>query len=143
MSKKYNVNNVEEHAVVHSKLLDKGEPFVLAVFAKWCNHCNILTNPQDGKSTSEWDAFKNSSKKLPVVQMEYDTMSKLAQDETCELGRLLAASATSFPFVAVARKNSSLNKLNVHVYDGTYPMTSKSIHEFVKGKKGNKYTRPS
>lgn len=142
-NKKNTTNNIKlvvdgAHQEVHTDMLDKGKPFVIAVFADWCSHCVRLTSPQPGKKMSEWDHFlKDSTKylgKTPVVELTYDMMSNLTRNKSCELGRVLAASATSFPFLAIAKKDLVKNKINVHVYDESYPMTAMSIKTFLQRK---------
>lgn len=124
------------HQEVHDEMLNRGLPFIVAVFADWCGHCNRLTQAQPGNKVSEWDKFLNSSPKYlgdtPIIWMDYDVMSKLAGNKECEFGRMLAASASSFPFISVAKKDTLNNKISVHVYDGTYPMTASSIRAFLQ-----------
>ena len=125
----------ENHAFIHTGLLDNGAPFVVAVFADWCSHCTRLTTPQPGQSKSQWAMFlENQGNKYPVVDMNYDSYMQVKKNTGCDLGRMLNASVQSFPFVAIAQKDVIQNKISVHVYDGAYPMTADSIIEFLNNK---------
>ena len=122
----------DNHDYVHDELLDSGKTFAIGTFMSWCGHCVKLTHPQQPGEMSEWDKVVSRAK-IPVVHVEqpaYERMVSTLSSKQCELSRILSKSVTSFPFVAMVRKNLENNRINVHVYNGQYPMTAKSILEF-------------
>jgi len=133
--KKYALKTPEDHIRIHENVLESEKPFLLGVFADWCGHCVRLTHPQGDQKKSEWDAFLGElSAKIPdanVLQLDYDGFEEFkGQNAKCEVVRILNH-VTSFPHVSVVQKDKKLNKINVHVYDGAYPMNKESLLSFI------------
>jgi thiol-disulfide isomerase/thioredoxin len=105
--------------VSHEKL-ESGEPFITAVFANWCPHC-VKMKPL-------WAEFKTQSL-IPIATFDYDAYRRIVAEHSCDTSRMLASSVSSFPHVALVRKID--NRIAVHVYDGVYPMTMKSLNTWV------------
>ena len=125
-----------DHIKVHKALLDQGKPFVLAVFADWCGHCTRLTVAQTPNEASQWSLFLKAQDKMPVVELDHQNFSVMTNDasfKSCEFSKLLRLAVSSFPHVSVVMKDHKTNKINVHVYDGVYPMTSATLQSFVLG----------
>jgi thiol-disulfide isomerase/thioredoxin len=101
--------------------LASGDAFIVAVFADWCQHCV--------KMKPTWSAFVKATP-ASVVSFDYDTYKKIMGMHECDLSRVFEASVTSFPHVALVRKDPSTKRIAVHVYDGEYPMTMKSLTNF-------------
>ena len=120
--------------------LDSGKPFMVAVFAAWCPHCVRMTEPSAGEKQSQWASFvskfeKQYGTKVPILEVKYEDLELLKTNSpNCELSKILASAVTSFPHFSVVMKDKRAKKINVHVYDGPYPMTADTLMQFSRGR---------
>lgn len=122
------------HAAVHDELLQSGRPFLLAVFADWCYHCNRLSKPQRPGEASHWDRFVAGGSAVPVVRLDYDAYRSLTSDarfKDCALAKVLRNSVSGFPHVAMVKTDAARNEINVLAYNGSYPIDAAGLAAFV------------